>query len=246
MALASRGPSKPKGFAAPTLGPESEDSGIPKARDLCEGCVDHDASTETRGRWTRADVDRLVAGDNEAWDRLLGVVASMVETQAKSWRMTTLEVDAVRDHVEEILLACGMRRLKAVRDPGKLAPYLAAITRNRARYVAKHRSKVVVHRLSDLQEDAFGRPADVRPSAAFSQLADTPAADFVGLVRALLRFRDAPTDRQFRVLWLRHIEGLPTRRVAECLKVARQTIAELHDAAISAIKRARCARSTAP
>lgn len=93
--------------------------------------------------WSRADLGRLVAGDERTWDRALVLIARTVETLRIVYMLATLEIDAVRDHVEDTLMADECRRLREVRDPAKFGAYVRAVAGNRAIYIVKRRVSVL-------------------------------------------------------------------------------------------------------
>ena len=190
------------------------------------------------GAWTRGDIDRLIAGERTTWDRVVKAIEGFVAAASRSWSFSTLEADAVRDHVQDVLLVSDMRRLREFRDPGAFAAYLAKVTRNRASYVARHRPKVVTQPL-DVAEKAFRRIADARPQAEYSLHKEGPAEYRAALGRAILQFREALSNRRFSVLWLCHVEGQPTALIADALKITPRGVRKLHDSAISAVRRAR-------
>jgi hypothetical protein len=118
----------------------------------------------------------------------------------ESWNLSTLEVDAVREFVQDALLADDMRRIREFREPGCFPAYGARLIRNRAACVASRRDGAVA-----LDEAAEGscRPSDLRAPVA-------GRAEPVTVGAALLRVRHVLSATQFRVLWLRHVEGLST------------------------------------
>jgi DNA-directed RNA polymerase specialized sigma24 family protein len=191
------------------------------------------------GAWTSTDLARLIAGDKATWDRAAEAIGARVAAASRLWGFSTLQSDAVRDHVEDVLLANGMRRLREFRDPGGFPAYLAKVARARASYVANHRPSAVSLPLGDVAETRFRRIADARPHPVFPPLAGSPAAYDAALCRAILRFRRALTDGQFGLLWLYHVDGRSTTEIASALKITPRGARKLHNAAILAIRRAR-------
>lgn len=191
---------------------------------LCRESQNRDAT------WTRADLDRLIAGDNAMWGRALAVIERAVASLMEEWNLGTLEAEAVRDHVVDILLADGRCRLRDVRDPAKFAGYLKAIARNRAYYVAQHRITVI-----PLKEVAVRVTAlvDVRAPSVPPLLADSLPR--IALGRTLASFRDTLTERQFLVLWLYHVQGQSMTRIAKALRITQQAVSKTHAAALSAL-----------
>ncbi len=181
--------------------------------------------------WTRADLDRLIAGDKRTWDRAVAMMEGLIDDVTRSWTLSTLESDAVREHVQDVLLVGDMRRLREFRDAGSFPAYLARVTTNRARGVASRRGEVV----RDFDETAAKAPrlvADIRSSVAGLR---SPVA----IGRVLLGLRHALSPTQFRILWLRHVERLSTRDTAGALRVTRQAVRKGHDSAVMAILRER-------
>lgn len=219
------------------MAPRDEGPRIPEGIDSADRLVDGAVSKGTSERWTRADLDRLIAGDDKTWNRAGVLIVGAVEASRVAYTLTTLEVDAVRDHIEDILLAEGRRRLREVHDPGMFAAYLKAVAQNRARYLAKHRVKVLP--LSEMAAEAL---AAARPPNASSPVAAAAEGAGIMLARTLLRFRGALKEQQFRTLWLGSIEGMSMCRIANAMKISREAVRQARKRAVCAI-RAAVARS---
>jgi len=191
-----------------------------------------DASEPAPGRWTRADLDRLIAGDKPEWDR----VVAIIEGLSRRWNLSTIDADAVRDHVEDVLLADDMRLLRGFRAPGAFAAYLAKVTASRAGYVAENRPKAETRPLDGITNEALRRVADARWQAEFSPLKDGLTKYRTALGRAMLGLRHALTDRQFIVLWLYYVEGQATARIAGALNITARAVRKRHHTAIRTIE----------
>lgn len=186
--------------------------------------------------WTKACLDRLIAGDTPAWDR----VVAMIEAWSRRRNLSTLEADAVRDYVEDVLLANDMRLLREFREPAAFPGYLAKVTTSRAGHVVDKRPDAEMRPLADIAEkEALRRIAVAHPQAEYSLLKDGPTEYRAALGRAILSFRHALTNRQFSILWLYDVEGQPAARIAQALKITPRAVRKLHDAAISGVRRAR-------
>lgn len=194
------------------------------------------------GEWTRVDIDRLISGDKPGWER----VVAMIERQSRSWRLSTIEEDAVRDYAADVLIAHDMRLLREFREPVAFPAYLARVVRSGVAHIVKARSTPGVCQLGGAAEQSAVRPiADACHPVGHSPVRDGPAQYRAALGRGILRSRHALTDRQCLILWLCHLEGHSMNRVAVALKVTRQAVAKAHEAAILAIRRRRGLRPPA-
>jgi RNA polymerase sigma-70 factor, ECF subfamily len=107
--------------------------------------------------------------------------------------------DAEAEDVVQESLVRAWRRIGSLRDPAQFEPWLLAICRNEARRTLAARR----------EEAPLG---DESPAAG--ECAGVRAAEHRADLRALLR-DVAPDDR--RLLWLRAVEGLGHREVANLL-----------------------------
>jgi len=115
--------------------------------------------------------------------------------ELRRWRLSSAEAD---DVVQESLVRA-WRRLGSLRDPAHFEPWLLAICRNEARRTLAARREE-----SPLDEEA--------PAAG--ECPGVRAAEQRAELRVLLRDVE-PDDR--RLLWLRAVEGLAHRDVANLL-----------------------------
>jgi DNA-binding CsgD family transcriptional regulator len=181
--------------------------------------------------WTRGDLERLIVGDSSAWDRALVAVECIVQALGRKWVLTTLELDATRDHVVDTLLARDKQRLREIRAPARLVGYLRTVATNHVHYIAGRRVEVLpLHPFSPFAS----LPRDFRPSGGGNTM--------IVLIRSLLRLRHVLGNHQFRVLWLCHVEGLSMARIGKALGVSREAIRQAHRRAVSAIESARLER----
>jgi RNA polymerase sigma factor (sigma-70 family) len=196
------------------------------------------AAGSASAAWTKAELDRLIAGEGAAWDKLIGVIDGLADAARCVWKLSTLEADVVRDYTQDVFLSGRCRRLREFRDPRRFNAYLVKILRNRAREVARGRSKVSAHPLGDDARRTVLRVADHRPSISVP-FETEQGRGRTELAARLLGARRALSARQFQVLWLCHVEGFSMTRVAAALGISRQAVGKTHDLAISAVRRRR-------
>lgn len=192
--------------------------------------------------WTCAEVRRLLEGDTRSWDRVRGII----ERSVPGRDFSTLESDSIRDYTEDLLLADEMRRIRALRDPRTLAAYVRAVTRNRAKFVLMHRARSAAVSLTGRMERSWRRVSDVRSPADGSALADVGPDRRVALAALLLTIRGAVTASQFRLLWIRYVEGLSLRRISKATGTTRQAVARMLDRSLSAVRNRPPARVASP
>lgn len=120
---------------------------------------------------------------------------SRCSRELRRWRLSDADAD---DVVQESLLRA-WRRLGSLDDPGRFEPWLLAICRNEARRTLAARRDET--------------PIDGEASAA-GECPGVESVEHRAELRTLLREVD-PDDR--RMLWLRAVEGLAHRDVANRL-----------------------------
>jgi RNA polymerase sigma-70 factor (ECF subfamily) len=115
----------------------------------------------------RAIVERATAGDEIAFAR---IVAAFHEDLARIAYFVTGDLD-VAEEAEQAAWTIAYRRLKDLRDPDRLRPWLMSIAANEARQIARSRRR---RRVRELSVADRGRSGDV-DHAALIDLANSLA-----------------------------------------------------------------------
>lgn len=182
--------------------------------------------------WDRGCLDRLVENDRSAWTRLLAEVASVVARARASWGLSTMLADRLHDQLLDAVLANDMRVARRIRLPGCFPAYLVRIANRKARRLAECERRGRVHVASDLVErgaqqflDRFSTRAPPASGSATLRIASS-----------LLRTRGTVTPRQFRFLWLCHVERISQRKVARALGITQPAVSQALARAIAALR----------
>ncbi len=142
----------------------------------------------------RSIVERAIAGDEVAFAR---IVAAHHGDMARIAYFVCGDLD-VAEEAEQSAWAVAYRRLKDLRDPERLRPWLMSVAANEARQIARSRRRRAVRELAVADPT---RPADV-DHAAMIDLAD-----------ALGRLD--PTDRA--IVGLRFIGGFESAEIGQAM-----------------------------
>jgi len=182
----------------------------------------------------------LLEDDPRAWHNLAREIARLAEANRRRFRLTTLEADDLRDHVEDLLLDGNKRRLRNFRDPSALGSWVGKVMRHRVWKMLGRR-----HVALPLADTAARWEVleHVRPSwgaATADSDVERPASQVVAL--HVLDLRNALTARQTLVIWLWHVERIPSRRIAAALCVSREAVRQANKRATKAIQRMMQAR----
>jgi RNA polymerase sigma factor (sigma-70 family) len=121
-------------------------------------------------------LDRVGRGEADAWDELVGQFAGLVWSVARSFRLTTAATD---DVVQTVWLRLAEHSSR-IRQPDRLAAWLATTTRNEALRVIRHSARlggaedhvfdVNDPTAPDLEERVIDLDDRARVLAAFRQL----------------------------------------------------------------------------
>lgn len=142
----------------------------------------------------RSIVDRAIAGDELAFAR---IVASHHEDMARIAYFVCGDLD-VAEEAEQAAWAAAYRRLRDLRDPGRLRPWLLSIAANEARQIARSGRRRRVRELAV----ANTSPQSDRDHAALLDLADAVA-------------RLDPRDRQ--IVGLRYVSGFDSAEIGQAV-----------------------------
>ena len=152
---------------------------------------------------------RVVDGEESAWNELVERFAGLVWSVARSFRLSSATTDDVVQTVWLRLAEYSSR----IREPDRLAAWLATATRNEALRVIKGQQRVVPHSGFAESSEPTSRSIediitdDVTLRAVLKAFADLPESDqqllAVALHRATARLPDdrrdtRPIDRQHR------------------------------------------------
>jgi RNA polymerase sigma factor (sigma-70 family) len=148
------------------------------------------AGTETQ----RSIVERAIAGDEVAFAR---IVAAHHADMARIAYFVCGDLD-IAEEAEQSAWTVAYRRLKDVRDPDRLRPWLMAIAANEARQIARSRRRRTVREL------AVGESEHRR---------DVDAAAMLDLAEALARLD--PKDRA--IVGLRFVGGFDSAEIGRAM-----------------------------
>jgi RNA polymerase sigma factor (sigma-70 family) len=148
------------------------------------------AGTETQ----RSIVERAIAGDEVAFAR---IVAAHHNDMARMAYVVCGDLD-IAEEAEQSAWAVAYRRLKDVRDPDRLRPWLMAIAANEARQIARSRRRRTVRELAVGDSE---QPRDI----------DTAA--MLDLAAALARLD--PKDRA--IVGLRFVGGFDSAEIGRAM-----------------------------
>ncbi len=142
----------------------------------------------------RSIVERAIAGDEAAFAR---IVAAHHADMARIAYFVCGDLD-IAEEAEQSAWTVAYRRLKDVRDPDRLRPWLMAVAANEARQIARSRRRRTVREL------AVGDPEQPR---------DVDAAAMLDLADALARLD--PKDRA--IVGLRFVGGFDSAEIGRAM-----------------------------
>jgi RNA polymerase sigma-70 factor (ECF subfamily) len=155
------------------------------------------AETETQ----RSIVEQAVAGDEVAFAR---IVAAHHNDMARITFFVCGDLD-VAEKAEQSAWAVAYRRLKDLRDPERLRPWLMSVAANEARQIARSRRRRTIHELS-IGDSA--RPRDI------DQAARIDLADALG--------RLDPRDRA--IVGLRYLGGFESAEIGRAMGMTASSV----------------------
>jgi RNA polymerase sigma factor (sigma-70 family) len=143
---------------------------------------------------------RVIEGDQRAWDDLVGQFGGLVWSVARSYRLGALTDDVVQTVWLRLAEYCDR-----IREPDRLAAWLATTTRNEALRVVKKQQRLLA--VGDLPE---------RADLSVSTL-DELVTDSDTLVHVLEAFRKLPDKDQELLRLLCTVPALDYATIAEML-----------------------------
>jgi RNA polymerase sigma-70 factor (ECF subfamily) len=176
------------------------------------------ASNSVRDEYT--DLVRAAAtGNAEALDRLL------MRTQEVAWRFSTAvcgHADDAEDAMQEALIKT-YRYVGRIREPGAFRPWLYRTVRN-ACLMGRRKKVGEPARLQSLDEVLPGRDGPTHPDAPDPGKNPEQLADNAGLRRRLrTALRRLPGSYR-AIVFLREMEGLSTREVAQVMGISEDNV----------------------
>jgi len=146
-------------------------------------------------------LSRVVAGDERAWNELVGRFAGLVWSVARSFRLSSAATD---DVVQTVWLRlaehCGR-----IREPDRLASWLATTTRNESLRVIRGNVRLT-------PQDAFDETSDLTASSIEDRVTDDDT------LRAVLKaFAQLSADDQALLRLLCAVPPLDYETIAETL-----------------------------
>jgi RNA polymerase sigma-70 factor (ECF subfamily) len=139
-------------------------------------------------------IERAVAGDEVAFAR---IVAAHHEDMARIAYLVCGDLD-VAEEAEQAAWAIACRRLKDLRDPERLRPWLMSVAANEARQIVRSRRRRTIRELAVVDRDAPPNP---------------DRAALIDLSNALAKL-DA---RDRALIGLRYIAGLDSAEIGRAL-----------------------------
>src|SRR5262245_24005888 len=146
-------------------------------------------------------VERTIAGDEVAFAR---IVADHHDAMARIAYLVCGDLD-IAEEAEQSAWAVAYRRLKDLRDPDRLRPWLMSIAANEARQIARSRRRRGVREV-----------AVVDPGAA----PDTDGVATIDLANALARLD--PKDRA--IVGLRFVGGFESAEIGQALGMSASAV----------------------
>ena len=170
-----------------------------------------------------ADYTALVraaaAGDMAALDRLL------MQAQEVAWRFSTSvcgRADDAEDAMQEALIK-PYRYVSKIRDPEAFRPWLYRTVRN-ACLMSRRKKVGEPWRLQSLDEVLPGPEGPIHPDVADPGRDPEALAENAKLRRRLRRALESLPAPYRAIVFLREMEGLSTREVAEVMKISEDNV----------------------
>ena len=173
-------------------------------------------------------VRSAAAGDAQALDRLL------MRAQEVAWRFSTSvcgHADDAEDAMQEALIKT-YRHVGQIREPGAFRPWLYRTVRN-ACLMGRRKRVGEPARLQSLDEVLPGRDGTVRPDPPYPGKNPEQLADNAALRRRLRKALGTLPGPYRAIVFLRDLEGLSTREVAQVMGISEDNVkTRLHRARV--------------